>query len=160
MNDITNELPDVPGTTGSKPSTLRPWPKGVSGNPRGRPKKSAEAQAVDALARAESAEALGVVLAVMREGEKDRDRLAAALAVIERGIGKPGDSVAAPIKVPADATLADRAQAIADAAMQGACSVSQASALLSCLASVAKVREVEELEQRITALEGQKGTAA
>jgi hypothetical protein len=43
--------------------------------------------------------------------------------------------------------------------MSGTVSTAQASALLSCLASVAKVREVEELERRITALEAQKGTA-
>ena len=76
----------------------------------------------------------------------------AAMAVIERGIGRPGDAVE-PIPVPAGASLAERAQAIADAAMQGACSVAQAASLLSCLASVAKVREVEELEARIQALE-------
>lgn len=136
----------------NKPKTLRPWPKGVSGNPRGRPKKTPEAQAVDELARASSADALNTVLAIMRGGENDRVKLAAALAIIERGIGKPGEAVE-PIPVPDGATLADRAQAIADAAMAGAVSVAQASALLSCLASVAKVREVEDLEQRIAALE-------
>ncbi len=128
---------------------------GVSGNPRGRPAKSPEARAVEALARAESAGALEVVLSIMRTAEKDRDRLAAAMAVIERGIGKAGDTVE-PIPVPVGASLAERAQAIADAAMQGACSVAQAASLLSCLASVAKVREAEELEKRIERLE--KGT--
>lgn len=93
----------------------------------------------------------------MQRGDGDRVRLTAALAVIERGIGKAGDVLPEPVQVPEGATLVQRAEAIADAAMQGACSVSQASALLSCLASVARVREVEELEQRIAALEGQRG---
>lgn len=137
-----------------------PWPKGVSGNPRGRPKKTAEARAVESLARASSAAALDTVLSIMRSGDGDRVRLAAALAVIERGIGKAGEVLADPVQVPEGATLAERAQAVADAAMAGAVSVSQASALLSCLASVAKVREVEDLEQRIAALEGQKGIAS
>lgn len=133
-----------------------PWPKGVSGNPRGRPKKTAEARAVESLARASAPAALDTVLSIMQRGDGDRVRLAAALAVIERGIGKAGDVLADPVQAPEGATLAQRAEAIADAAMAGAVSVSQASALLSCLASVAKVREVEELEKRIAALEGQR----
>ena len=150
-------MSDDRAPTASSRGSLRPWKPGQSGNPKGRPKKSAEARAVDALARAESADALNVVLEVMREGEKDRDRLAAALAVIERGVGKPGDTLPVAIKLPAGATLAQRAEAIADAAMQGACSVAQASALLSCLASVQRVREIDELEQRIAALERREG---
>lgn len=159
MNDDTDTTePDDPGTTGSKPQTLRPWKPGQSGNPRGRPKKTPEAREVEKLARASSAAALDTVLSIMQSGDGDRVRLAAALAVIERGIGKPGDLLPEPVLVPTDATLAQRAEAIADAAMQGAVSVSQASALLACLASVQKVREVEDLEQRIAALEAQKGT--
>lgn len=130
--------------------------RGVSGNPKGRARKSEEARAVESLARASAPAALDTGLSIMRSGDGDRVRLAAALAMIERGIGKAGDSLADPVEVPDGATLADRAQAIADAAMAGAVSVSQASALLSCLASVARVREVEELEQRIAALEGQR----
>lgn len=159
-----SEINDTPGDNqpgdGLAPAIKQkapPWKKGQSGNPRGRPVKSPEARAVEALARAESAGALEVVLSIMRSAEKDRDRLAAAMAVIERGIGKAGDTVE-PIPVPVGASLAERAQAIADAAMQGACSVGQAASLLSCLASVAKVREVEELEQRITALESKEST--
>ena len=155
MTEVTNTPPDD-GTSGNKPETLRPWPKGVSGNPKGRPRKTPEAREVEKLARASSAAALDTVLSIMKTGDGDRVRLAAALAVIERGIGKAGDVLPAPVEVAEGATLADRAQAIADAAMAGAVSVSQASALLSCLASVAKVIEVNELEQRIAALEAQK----
>jgi hypothetical protein len=141
------------GTTPANKRKAPPWPKGVSGNPRGRPKKSNEAREVEKLARASSAAALDTVLSIMQTGDGDRVRLAAALAVIERGIGKAGDVLPEPVEVAEGATLAERAEAIADAAMAGAVSVSQAAALLSCLASVSKVREVEELEQRIAALE-------
>ena len=146
MTDATN-TPTPANRTAS--GRFKP---GASGNPTGRPSKSREARAVEALARTESAAALEVVLSIMRSAEKDRDRLAAAMAVIERGIGRPGDAVE-PIPVPAGASLAERAQAIADAAMQGACSVAQAASLLSCLASVAKAREVEDLEKRVERLE-------
>lgn len=148
---------ESPGENKKETRLRGPWKPGQSGNPRGRPRKTAEARAVDKLARTSSSEALDTVLSIMRSGDGDRVRLAAALAVIERGIGKAGDVVAEPVQVPEGATLADRAQAIADAAMNGVVSVPQASALLSCLASVAKVREVDELEQRIAALEAQKG---
>lgn len=155
MTDTTTELPDD-GTTPANKQKAPPWPKGVSGNPKGRPKKTPEAREVEKLARASSAAALDTVLSIMQSGDGDRVRLAAALAVIERGIGKAGDVLPEPVEVAEGATLAERAEAIADAAMAGAVSVSQASALLSCLASVSKVREVEELEQRIAALEAQK----
>lgn len=155
----TNDPPDD-GMPPANRSNAGRFVRGVSGNPKGRARKSEEARAVESLARASAPAALDTVLSIMRSGDGDRVRLAAALAVIERGIGKAGDVLADPVQVPEGATLAERAEAIADAAMQGACSVSQASALLSCLASVARVREVDELEQRIAALEGQKGIAS
>lgn len=155
MTEETNTLQDD-GTAPANKQKAPPWPKGVSGNPRGRPKKSNEAREVERLARASSAAALDTVLSIMQTGDGDRVRLAAALAVIERGIGKAGDVLPEPVEVAEGATMAERAEAIADAAMSGAVSVSQASALLSCLASVSKVIEVEELEKRIAALEAQK----
>jgi hypothetical protein len=154
MDGISDSLPDArsKGKPANRDDAGR-FRRGNSGNPKGRARKTAEARAVEALARTSSGEALDVVLSIMRAGEGDRVRLAAALAVIERGIGKAGDVLPEPVTVPEGATLAQRAEAIVGAAMAGAVSVSQASALLSCLASVAKVREVEELEQRIAALE-------
>lgn len=152
--DGINDSPQDAGPAENRAKTVgRPFKKGVSGNPAGRRRKTAEARAVEALARTSSGEALDVVLSIMRAGEGDRVRLTAALAIIERGIGKAGDVLPEPVQVPDGATLSQRAEAIVGAAMAGAVSVSQASALLSCLASVAKVREVEELEQRIAALE-------
>jgi hypothetical protein len=156
---MTDTNSDPEKGTDRKPSALRPWPKGVSGNPGGKKAKTAADKAVEALARASSTEAVNTVLTIMRAGDSDRTRLAASLAILERAHGRPGDRLTEPVEVPQGATLADRAQAIADAAMSGTVSTAQASALLSCLASVAKVREVEELERRITALEAQKGTA-
>lgn len=142
-------LPDTPD---NRPGAGR-WPKGHSGNPGGRKPKTAEARAVETLARKASLEAFEVVHSIMKGGDSDRVRLAAAVAVIERAHGKPGDVVAVPIVVPEGATLSQCAQAIIDSAMRGEASTAQASALLSCLASVAKVREVDELEARISALE-------
>lgn len=58
---------------------------GHSLNPGGRPKGSKELRD---LARAHSAEALETLVHVMRNGHSDRDRLAAATALLDRAYGK------------------------------------------------------------------------
>lgn len=67
-----------------------PWPKGVSGNPGGRPRGLAE---VSRLARAYTSEAIDTLAKCMREGEP-RARIAAAEALLNRGWGRsapPGE---------------------------------------------------------------------
>jgi HEAT repeat protein len=63
--------------------------KGQSGNPGGRPKEDAE---VKALARTAGPEAIEKLLELMR-GDDRRTALAAAQALLDRGFGKPGQSV-------------------------------------------------------------------
>lgn len=63
--------------------------KGQSGNPGGRPKEDAE---VKALARASGPEAIEKLIELMRCDEK-RTALAAAQALLDRGFGKPSQSV-------------------------------------------------------------------
>jgi hypothetical protein len=61
------------------------FPKGASGNPRGRPKVG---QSMAELAREYGPEMLMVLVAAGRKGS-----LAAAQAVLDRGFGKPAQSV-------------------------------------------------------------------
>lgn len=63
--------------------------KGQSGNPGGRPKEDAE---VKALARDCGPEAVKKLVELMR-GDDRRTALAAAQALLDRGFGKPGQSV-------------------------------------------------------------------
>lgn len=71
----------------------RPFPKGVSGNPGGRPKRTEdEVQLIEAC-RAQTPEALEVVASLMRESANDRVRLAAAQFIIERGWGKAPERI-------------------------------------------------------------------
>ena len=80
-------------TANSKKTVRKAPPKafkpGVSGNPSGRPKKTAQEFELIAACKAKTSEALAVILDIMQNGEKEQTRLAAAQSVIERAYGKP-----------------------------------------------------------------------
>ena len=86
----------------------RPWPPGRSGNPGGRPKAALDIQA---LARQHTPDAINALVAALAN---PRERVSAAVALLDRGWGKPtqplaGDADAAPLVVDfrwADATPA------------------------------------------------------
>ena len=59
---------------------------GSSGNPGGRPKDEAR---VAELARSYTSEAIGPLVELMRHGKEERVRGTAALALLDRGWGKP-----------------------------------------------------------------------
>jgi Family of unknown function (DUF5681) len=61
---------------------------GVSGNPGGRPPKTDEQRTLEAMCREKSLDALAVLLKIMETGENERNKITAALAIIERGHGK------------------------------------------------------------------------
>lgn len=62
--------------------------KGVSGNPGGRPKRTAEELDLIAACKDRTPAALAVIESIMMEGQSDKARLSAAIAIIERGYGK------------------------------------------------------------------------
>jgi len=72
----------------------RPFARGVSGNPGGRPKVVHE---VRTLARAYAAEAIGRLVQLMRTAEDERVRLAAAEALLTRGFGRPEPAIVGPL---------------------------------------------------------------
>lgn len=127
---------------------------GVSGNPSGRRRRSEADRAIDELARTESEAAFRTVAELVGRADSDRTRLAAALAILERAHGKPGERLPDPIDLPAGATLAEQGQAITAAACRGDITPTQASALLSCLSGLARLVEITDLQQRIERLEG------
>ena len=59
---------------------------GTSGNPGGRPKDEAR---VAELARSYTSEAIDTLVELMRHGKEERVRGTAALALLDRGWGKP-----------------------------------------------------------------------
>ena len=69
------------------PGTGRPFPKGVSGNPGGRPKVLGDVQE---LAREQSPQAINTLAKIMTdEKAPPAARVAAANALLDRGYGKP-----------------------------------------------------------------------
>ena len=132
---------------------------GISGNPGGKKRKSEADRRIEELARDASEDAFQTVHELMASSENDRTRLGAALAILERAHGKPGERLTDPIELAEGATLADQGKAVMQAACRGDITPTQAGALLGCLGSLARLVEMTELEQRIAALEAQKGTA-
>jgi hypothetical protein len=81
-----------------KPKRAAPktaFKKGVSGNPGGRPKRTAEELDLIAACKGRTPAALAVIESIMMEGENERNKLSAAMAIIERGYGKPVQPVEA-----------------------------------------------------------------
>ncbi len=71
----------------------RPFDKGKSGNPGGRPRRTPEEAELIEACRTKTREALGTILQLMDESDNDRVRLAAAQYVIERGWGKAPERI-------------------------------------------------------------------
>jgi len=67
----------------------KPIQKGQVLNPGGRPKKTEEELDLIAACRAKTPEALNVMCNIMNNGEQEKNRLTAAMAIIERAYGKP-----------------------------------------------------------------------
>ena len=67
--------------------------KGRSGNPSGRKKKTEEEQLLEDLCKDKTQDALSTILLIMEGGENERNRLAAAQYVIDRGWGKARQAV-------------------------------------------------------------------
>jgi len=96
-------------SNGSAKKVGRPFKKGESGNPTGRPKVAVE---VRDLAREHTEEAMATLVEALQDPDS-RVRVAAANALLDRGHGKPVQSVTGELK--GDFTWIDLAQRAAAA---------------------------------------------
>jgi len=83
----------------------RPFPKGVSGNPSGRPKRTEEEICLVEACRQKTAEALVTIEDIMLNSRSERNRLAAAQYIIDRGWGRAPERIelavdSGPVEVP------------------------------------------------------------
>lgn len=67
----------------------KPFKKGLSGNPAGRPARTPEELDLIRACKDKSSAALDVIEEIMHNGQSDKAKLSAAIAIIERGYGKP-----------------------------------------------------------------------
>ena len=87
------------------PGKGRQFPKGVSGNPGGRPKVLADVQE---LARQQSPEAINTLVAIMQnEKAPPAARVAAANALLDRGYGKPTQPISQTLSKIDPSTMSD-----------------------------------------------------
>jgi hypothetical protein len=70
----------------------RPFKKGQSGNPNGRPKVTQEEIDLIKACKSKSYAALEVIESLMYSARNDQVRLNAAIAILDRGYGKPRES--------------------------------------------------------------------
>ena len=127
---------------------LGTFPKGVSGNPVGRPRSES------ALLRKRLAEHGEEVAQVVIEAALRGD-IQAAKIVLER-ICPPLKPTAAlvTIELPENPGIADTARAIIQHAANGQIAPDVAGQLVQAVAALARVMEIDELERRLKALEG------
>ena len=98
------------------PGKGRPFPKGVSGNPGGRPKVLGDVQE---LARQKSPEAINTLSNIMHnEKAPPAARVAAANALLDRGYGKPTQPISQTLAKIDPSSISD--EELAAIAMNGA----------------------------------------
>ncbi len=124
------------------------WPKGMSGNPRGRRPGSGEV----AKLRAAIAQHLPTIIERLVAAALQGD-VSAARLLLER-VCPPlkATEEAAPLALP-DGTLTAKGAAVLGAVAAGTLGPSQGAALLGAIGTLARVVEVDELAHRIEALE-------
>lgn len=129
------------------PSTA--WKKGQSGNPKGRPRGSTPSAALrDAIKQAMPA-VLQALIAKATAGDVN-----AAIALAKMALPPlRASEEAVPINLPTGDSLTQQGQAVLDAIGRGEIGPHQGQALLSALADLAKLRESDDHEQRLRALE-------
>lgn len=126
------------------------WQPGTSGNPAGRPRGRGEPARLRETLAAALPEILAQLVARAKVGDMNAIR-----AVLERVLPpiKATEQLVS-LSLPAGTSLADTGRALVAAAAAGQLAPGQASAMVAALAALSRVVEVEELMQRVEALEG------
>ena len=132
------------------------WRKGQSGNPKGRPPGTGEVARLRAAIAQAVPEILDRLVQQAREGDMQAIKL-----LLERTLPplKPM-ALPEPLPVPATGSLTERAEAVLAAMAKGEVSPDAAEAAMAGLATLARLRVIDDLERRISALEAKERSNA
>ena len=127
----------------------KPWKPGQSGNPAGRPAGSGLVGKLREAVAARAPELVEALIAKALEGDTT-----AARVLLDRVL-PVAKSEALPVSLPgvATGTLTERAESALKAVGNGTLAPDTATSLVATVGALARIRETEELEARIRALE-------
>lgn len=122
---------------------------GQSGNPRGRPRGTGRTSKLRRAIENDLQEIIQTLAFAAKSGD-----VGAAKLLLDRALPslRPVE-VAEALPLPVTGSLQERAEGVLAAMGRGEVGVGQASDVLAALGAVARLREIEELERRILALE-------
>ena len=125
------------------------WQSGQSGNPGGRKPGSGKIDKLRAALGKELPEVLEALVAQAKAGDTGAIKL-----ILERTVPalRPVDAPTV-LNLPAEGGLADQGRAVLLALAAGQLPVNQATGILHAMAGLARLKELEELERRLAALE-------
>ena len=125
------------------------WKPGESGNPKGKPRGSGALQRLRASIAADVPDILAGLVAAAKGGDAQ-----AAKLILERIFPavKPVEQTQE-LDLPQGGTLTAQGRAVLSAVADGELAPGQGAQLLAAIGTLARVTEIDELTQRITALE-------
>lgn len=128
------------------------WKPGQSGNPTGRKPGTGEVAKIRAAIADRVPDILNALLARALEGDTGAARLLLERTVAPFKAVEPAQALTLP-----DGTLTEQGRAVLASVAAGELAPSQGAALVGAIGALARVAEVDELAQRVAALEAKHG---
>jgi len=127
------------------------WKPGQTGNPKGRPPGQSEITRLRASLIADAPDILAGLVGAAKAGDVQAARL-----ILERVLPPVrATEQAVELPLPAGGTLTAQGRSVLSAVASGSLAPSQGAMLLSAIGSLARITEIDEIEARLTRLEGQ-----
>lgn len=101
----------------------KPYPKGKTGNPGGRPKRTKEELDLIAACKDKTPAALDVITALMKEASSDSVRLNSAIFIIDRAYGKATQFIDAKVTTMSDLDDSELDKVISQKALEAGVSI-------------------------------------
>lgn len=140
--------------TMTKKAPPHAWKPGQSGNPTGRKPGTGEVAKIRAAIADKVPDILNALLARALEGDTGAARLLLERTVAPLKAVEPAQALSL-----SDGTLTEQGRAVLASVAAGELAPGQGAALVGAIGALARVAEVDELAQRVAALEAKHGNA-